>query len=280
MTKVKKFACLNQGVGHVVLAPTASAADGASLAAGLGLKFEKAVRMRVAISDAEVPDPDSWKFWPVSAVVVSAWAGDIQLHLGCVVAAAMKAGGRAVRAEWNGFEINPKRIMKLIDAFYLYDSIKHKNVNIENLIGLQYTFSCSYSTLHELDNMFKLKVRRYAEVVDTRSGETLQFLKDRYRIWKLENSEKFDMLLKKTRKLSYEEAVYMVQREMKVCMLLARGLLQRDAYWSDYQYKAGKKVKVSDEWYEGYEVIPYQPEFTKPASASSTQKRHSSRPKA
>ena len=268
MKNVKKVTCLNHGGGHVVLAPTACAADGASLAATLGLKFEKAVRMRVAISDAEVPDPDSWKFWPVSAAVVSAWAGDIQLHLGSVVAAAMKAGDKTAHAEWNGFEINPKRIMK------------HKNVNIENLIGLQYTSSCSYSTLHELDNMFKLKVRRYAEVVDTRSGETLQFLKDRYRIWKLENSEKFDMLLKKTRKLSYEEAVYMVQREMKVCLLLARGLLQRDDYWSDYQYKAGKKVKVSDEWYEGYKVIPYQPEFTKPDSASSTQKRHTSRPKA
>ena len=280
MKKVKKFACLNQGVGHVVLAQTASAADGASLAAGLGLKFEKAVRMRVAISDAEVPDPDSWKFWPVSAVVVSAWAGDIQLHLGCVVAAAMKAGGRAVRAEWNGFEINPKRIMKLIDTFYLYDSIKHKNVNIENLIGLQYTSSCSYSTLHELDNMFKLKVRRYAEIVDTRSGITLQFLKDYYRIQRSEkNSEKLDMLLKKTRKLSYEEAVYMVERELKVCRLVARNLLQADDHWSDYQYMAGKQVKVSDGLVD-YKVIPYRPEFTKPESASSTQKRHSSRPKA
>ena len=280
MKNVKKVTCLNHGGGHVVIAPTACAADGASLAATLGLKFEKSVRMRVAISDAKVPDPDSWKFVPVSAAVMSAWAGDIQLHLGSVVAAAMKAGGKAVRAEWNGFEINPKRIMKLIDAFYLYDSIKHKNVNIENLIGLQYTSSCSYSTLHELDNMFKLKVRRYAEIVDTRSGITLQFLKDYYRIQRSEkNSEKLDMLLKKTRKLSYEEAVYMVERELKVCRLVARNLLQADDHWSDYQYMAGKQVKVSDGLVD-YKVIPYQPEFTKPDSASSTQKRHTSRPKA
>ena len=260
MKNVKKVTCLNHGGGHVVLAPTACAADGASLAATLGLKFEKSIRMRVAISDAKVPDPDSWEFMPVSAAVVSVWAGDIQLHLGSVVAAAMKAGGRAAHAEWNGFEINPKRIMKLIDAFYLYDRIKHKNVNIENLLGLQYASSCSYSTLREMDNMFKLKVRRYAGIEDTRSGGTLQFLKDYYRIQRSEmNSEKLEMLLKKTRKLSYEEAVYMLQRELKVCLLLARELLQRDDHWSDYRYRAGKLVKESD---SVYKIISYQPKFT------------------
>ena len=87
------------------------------------------------------------------------------------------------------------------------------------------------------------------------------------------------MLLKKTRKLSYEEAVYMVERELKVCRLVARNLLQADDHWSDYQYMAGKQVKVSDGLVD-YKVIPYQPEFTKPDSASSTQKRHTSRPKA
>ena len=86
MKKGKKFTCLNHGGGHVVLAPTVCAADGASLAACLGLKFEKAVRIRVTMSDAVAPDPENWKFRPVSASVVSAWAGDIQLHLGSTIA--------------------------------------------------------------------------------------------------------------------------------------------------------------------------------------------------
>ena len=259
MKKVKKFTSLDQCVGHVVLASTACATDGASLAADLGLKFEKVVRMRVAISDAEVPDPDSWKFRPVSAAVVSAWAGDIQLHLGSVVAAAMKAGGKSAHAEWNGFEINPKRIMKLIAAFYLYDRIKGKNVNIENFLGLQYISRCSYLSMNEFNNMFK--VRRYAETVDTRSGETLQFLKDYYRVLRSEkNSEVVERLLEKTRKLSYEEAVYMVERKLKVCRFVARHLLQGDSHWSYYQYQAGKQIKVCD---QVHKIIPYQPKFIK-----------------
>ncbi len=259
MKKGKKFTCLNHGGGHVVLAPTVCAADGASLAACLGLKFEKAVRIRVTMSDAVAPDPDNWKFRPVSASVVSAWAGDIQLHLGSVVAAAMNAGGKATHAEWNGFEINPRRIMKLIVALRQSDSIKGKNVNIENLLGMQFAFSSVCSELVDIDDM--PKVRRYAEIVDTRSDATLQFLKDDYRTWrKGKNCEKIEMLWKKTHKLSYEEAVYMVERELRVCRLVARHCLQQDPHWTYYQDKAGKEVKVSD---RVYKIIPYQPKFVK-----------------
>ena len=266
MKNNKKFNCLNHGGGHVVLSPTVCAADGALLATSLGLKFEKSVRLRVAISDAEAPDPDNWKFRPVSASVVSAWAGDFQLHLGSVVAAAMKAGSKATHAEWNGFEINPRRIMKLIDALRQYDSIKGKNVNIENLLGLQFSFSWVCAELVDIGDM--ARVRRYAEIEDTRSGATLQFLKDEHRIWRSRrNSDKIEMLWKKTHKLSYEEAVYMVERELKVCRLAARHFLQADPHWTYYQQEAGKTVKVSDRMYK---TIPYQPKFRDSAATPST----------
>lgn len=243
--------------GHIVLSPFASATDGTSLASKVGVKFEKAVRIRIAISDAEAPDPDCWNFRPVSVSVVSAWAGDVQLHLGSIFAAVMKAGGKTARTEWNGFEINPRMIMKLIVALRLYDSIKGKNVNVENLIGLQHTFRCSYSELVDIDDI--PKVRRYAEIVDTRSVAALQFFKDYHRIWRRgKNFEKVKVLLEKTHKLSYEEAVYMIEREFKVCRLVARHLLKEDNHWTYYQYEAGKTVKVGD---RVYQHISYQPKF-------------------
>lgn len=242
--------------GYVVLSPSACAADAASLAARVGVKFEKTVRMRIAISDAAVPEPEKWNFRPVSVSVLSAWAGDVQLHLGRVVAAVMKMGGKVTKAEWNGFVINPKLIMKLIVALGRYDNIKGKNVNVENLIGLQYSFSCSYSELVGIDAM--RKIRRYAEIVDTRSDTTLQFLKDEHRAWRGGSREMLEDLLKKTRKFSYEEAVYMVERELKVCRLVARHLLKTDRHWSYYQWSAGKTVKVND-WMS--KAIPYQPKF-------------------
>lgn len=245
--------------GYVVLSPSACASDAASLAARVGVKFEKTVRMRIDISDAEAPEPDKWHFRPVSVSVLSAWAGDVQLHLGSVVAAVVKMGGKTAHAEWNGFVINPKLIMKLIVALRRYDNIKGKNVNVENLIGLQYSFSCSYSELVGIEDM--REVSKYAQIVDTRSETTLQFLKDNHRVWGRggpDRVETIEKLLKKTRKLSYEEAVYMVERELNVCRLVARDLLTRDNHWSYYQWEAGTTVKVGDRMYE---TIPYQPKF-------------------
>ena len=72
--------------------------------------------------------------------------------------------------------------------------------------------------------------------------------------------ETIEKLLKKTRKLSYEEAVYMVERELNVCRLVARHLLKTDSHWTYYQYNAGTTVKVSD---RVYKTIPYQPKFIK-----------------
>ena len=250
---------MNEMKGYVVLSPTACASDGASLAARVGVKFEKTLRMRIDISDAAAPEPDKWNFRPVSVSVLSAWAGDVQLHLGSVVAAVMEMGGKASHAEWNGFVINPKLMMKLIVALRRYDNIKGKNVNVENLVGLQYSFSCSYSELVGIEDM--REISKYAEIVDTRSETTLQFLKDLHRVWGRggpDRVETIEKLLKMTRKLSYEEAVYMVERELNVCRLVARHLLKKDNHWAYYQYNAGTTVKVSD---RVYKTVPYQPKF-------------------
>ena len=250
---------MNEMKGYVVLSPSALATDAASLATRVGVNFEKKVKMRIAISEAQVPEPEKWEFRPVSVSVVTAWAGGVQLHLGSIFAAVMKMGGKAAHAEWNGFEIKPRLIMKLIVALHLYDRLKGETVNVENLIGLQYSFSSSWSELVEVKNM--RKIRRYAEVVDTRSDATLQFLKDVHRVWRDKRTERIEMieeLLKKTRKLSYEEAVYMVERELNVCRLVARDLLKSDDHWSYYQWDAGTTVKVSD---RVHQVIPYQPKF-------------------
>ena len=250
---------MNEMKGYVVLSPSASATDAASLAARAGVNFEKTIKMRIAISEAKVPEPDKWEFRPVSVSVVSAWAGDVQLHLGSIFASVMKMGGKAAHAEWNGFEINPRLVMKLIVALRLYDSLKGKAVNVENLIGLQYSFSSSSSELVKIEDM--RRIRRYAEVVDTRSDTTLRFLKDIHRVWGRgfwDRVETIRKLLKRTRKLSYEEAVYMVERELNVCRLAARHLLKTDRHWSYYQWSAGKTVKVNG-WMS--KAVPYQPKF-------------------
>ena len=253
----KKVACMTHESGadcaslkgYIVLSPSACAADGALLASRVGCKFEKTVKIRIDIRDAKTPDPDHWNFRPESAYVVSAWAGDVQLHLGSVVAAVMKIGGKAAHAELNGFVINPKRIMKIIVALRLYDIVKGRNVNIENLIGLQ------YSRLELVDIGDMRKINRCVGIVDTRSDVTLQFLKDYHRVRKAMDFDAIEVVLEKTHKFSYEEAVLMVERELKVCRLVARKLLQEDQHWSDYQYKAGKVIEVGNRMYE---VIPYR----------------------
>ena len=268
---MNKHAPMNRQ-GHVVLSPSATAADGAALASRVGVGFEKKVKIRIAISEARAPEPEKWEFRPDSATVVSAWAGDVQLHLGSIFAAVMKMRGKgktekmvvarmAAHAVWNCFEINPKLIMKLIHELRLYDAFKGKTVNIENLIGLQY--SCSSPGSGRIGIGDVRKIGRYAEIVETRSDTTLQFLKDFDRVlgggsgW-MEREKKVENFLKKTRKLSYEEAVYMVERELKVCRLAARELLTRDRHWSYYQWSAGTAVKVND---QVYQQIPYQPKF-------------------
>ena len=76
----------------------------------------------------------------------------------------------------------------------------------------------------------------------------------------MEREKNVERILRMTRKLSYEEAVYMVERELHVCRLVARQLLKRDRRWSYYQYEAGKTVKVNDNY--SYHVS-YQPDFKK-----------------
>ena len=246
-------------IGHVVLSPSATATDGAALASCVGMKFEKAVHMRITISETSVPNPDKWEFQPKSVSVLSAWAGDVQIHLGALVSKIMNTK-ESSRAIWNGFEIKPRMVMQLIRCLGICDRLKG-NVNIVNFLGLEYVFSSGpFTSVAGYDKIQEVRKCRYAEIVDTRSESHLQYIEDEVKVWRDVGRDNIDKLLKKTHKLSYEDAVCMVENELKVCCLVARRLLQCDNHWSYYQYEAGRTVKVNNN--NSYHVS-YQPKFKK-----------------
>lgn len=244
-------------IGHIVLSPSATAADGAALASRVGVKFEKAVHMRITINETSAPKPVKWEFQPKSMYVLSAWAGDVQIHLGALVSAIMNTKESA-KTIWNGFEIKPRMVIRLVEYLRINNHF-NDNVNIINLLGLEYAFHFGGST-GEYDDMQKVRQRRYAEIVDTRPESHLRYLEDEIKVWRDVGQDNIDKLLKKTHMLSYEDAVYMIEDELKVCRLMARQLLQCDDHWSDYRYKAGKMVKEAK---NVYRCVSYQPDFKK-----------------
>ncbi len=246
-------------IGHIVLSPSATAADGAALASRVGMKFDKAVHMRITINETSAPYPDDWEFQPKSVSVLSAWAGDVQIHLGALVSAVINTK-ESSKAIWNGFEIKPRMIIQLIRCLRsnTFDSLT-VNVNIANFFGLEYVFM-PFTCVSDYAGMQKVRKHRYAEIIDTRPESHLQYIKDEVKVWRDVGHDNVEKLLEKTHKLSYEDAVYMIEDELKVCRLVARRILQSDDHWSDYQLVAGKTVKEAD---NVYRCVAYQPNFKK-----------------
>ena len=192
----------------------------ATIAAIVPIRFRMSLIEVVALTNGHIMDN------PWTKMILSAWAGDKQIHLGEVIEAARDAGD-VPKVEWKGFELCPRKIKRLVWRIVPEDwHTTNPTVDYLHWFGMEYLVKDFRGIASPPPS--RREWRQYVdEFVDLRPRESVRFWMDCRRLW-----DDFHDAMRGRRKLSYEEAVELTASRFNVSRMVAERLVACHRNWS------------------------------------------------